>query len=178
MKRAMLLFIFASIMAINLFSMQPPKDPIKGLILYSSFSYDKVFNSDDAIFTINVLQFALLPSSELTIHMGYLTQFSPSLSVFDIYLGLGLTYYPFEKIFCISGNFYYGLSLFLLNHFSYILDLKANFDIPIYKLHYITIGAGLRHRNALGIINYFNLGDDYFNIHNCYTFEIGYKLLF
>ena len=149
-----------------------------GLLLFNSFSFDILFNGNDKVYTLNIMEFSFFSSPKSSLHIGYLTQFSRDLSVFDIYIGGGATLYPFQKIFCLSGNFYYGLSLFILNHFSYIVDIKANVDIPIYKIHYLSVGSGLRHRNALGIIDYFKLNQNYYKINNCYIFEIGYKIIF
>ena len=174
----MLLFIFISISSANLFAMTSSNHAEGGQLLFFSLSYDNIFNSDNKIFTLNILEFSMMSSPSGSFHIGYITQFSRDISVFDLYLGAGTTLYPIKKIFSICGNFYYGLSIFTLNHFSYIIDIKTNIDLPIYKVHNISFGFGLRHRNALKIIDYFKLNDSYYNIYNSYIFEVGYKIIF
>jgi hypothetical protein len=152
MKKILLLF-FISIFSVNLFAMTSSNyDDEGGQLLFFSLSYANIFNSSNKIFTLNILEFSMISSPAGSFHIGYITQFSQNINVFDIYIGAGVTLYPFKKIFSVSGNFYYGLSLFTLNHFSYIIDLKTNIDIPIYKIHNLSFGAGLRHRNAIKII--------------------------
>ena len=176
MKKILLLF-FISIFPVNLFAMTSSNYAEGGQLLFFSLSYDNIFNSNNKIFTLNILEFSMMSSPAGSLHVGYITQFSQNISVFDFYIGAGVTWYPFKKIFSASGNFYYGLSLFTLNHFSYIVDLKTNIDIPIYKIHNLSFGFGLRHRNAIKIIDYFRLNDSYYNIYNSYIFEIGYKII-
>ena len=182
MRKIILLIIFINICSIDLlaFSFSPNHEVVDegGTLLFFSLSYDNDFNSRNKIFSLNFLEFSFLPSpiSRSSMHIIFLTQFSKDISVFDIYLGLGLSLYPFKRIFSLSGNFYYGLSIFTLNHFSYIADIKANIDIPIYFPHNLSLGAGLRHRNALRIIDYFNLNNSYYKVYNCYFFEIGYRI--
>jgi hypothetical protein len=157
-----------------------PDYKAEGLGIISSLSYDNIFNSDYKCFTLDILGISIFPSSPIfTGRINYLAiQFSPDINIFDLFYGVGFTIYPFKKIFSLSGNFNWGLSLFLFNHFSYIADIKANLDIPIYEGHNISLGAGLRHRNSLKMINWLNLDDSYYEIYNSYFFEIGYRLIF
>jgi hypothetical protein len=149
----------------------------KGLSAFFSLSYDNVFDSDIKCFSLN-LGLPLFPQSEkTTLHMVLFTQFSPDVSMFDLYIGCGLTVYTFRQILSISGNVGFNYSIILLNHFAYITDIKMNVDIPIYQGHNISFGAGLRHRNALRISNWMNLSDDYYKIYNSYFFEIGYRYI-
>ena len=179
MKKLIFLILIFNIFSVELFALSSSSDDKNegGLLFFSSFSYDILFNNNSKIFTLNVLEFTLFSSPKGSLHIGYLTQFSPDISIFDMYLGFGVSFYPFEKIFSLNGNVYYGLSIFTLNHFSYIADIKANIDIPIYNIHNLSIGIGLRHRNAIRIIDYFNLNENYYKIYNCYIFEIGYKII-
>ena len=99
------------------------------------------------------------------------------INIFDVYYNFGFTVYPFKKIFSISGNFDLGGSLCILNHFSYMADIKSSIDIPFYKEHNLTFSIGLRHRNSLRIINWLKLDDNYFKIYNSYFIEIGYRFI-
>jgi hypothetical protein len=156
-----------------------PDYKAEGLGWFSSLSYDTIFDSNYTYFTLDILEASFFPSSSVfTGHFGLLTQFSFDIDIFDLYLNLGFTLYPFKKILSVSGNFGLGLSFYSLNHFSYITDIKANIDIPIFKGgHNVTFGAGLRHRNALKIIGYLNLDSEYYNIYNSYFFEMGYRFI-
>jgi len=51
-----------------------------------------------------------------------------------------------------------------------------NIDIPLYKSHNLTIGAGVQHRNAVKLIGYIK-SDSYYGIYNSYFFEIGYRYI-
>jgi cell division protein FtsI/penicillin-binding protein 2 len=175
--KKLFLIIFLQLFSGNIFAMSPSPDyNVEGLLLCGSLSLDYIFDSSDKYFTLDLMEFSLFPpSSSMTIHIGTITQFSFDVNIFDIYESVGVTIYPFKKIFSLSTSICYGLSIFTLNHFSYIADIKANIDIPIYKGHNVTFGVGLRHRNALKIIGYFNLHEKYYNSYNSYFFEIGYR---
>ena len=179
-KKFILLLLFLHIFIINIFATSVSPDyKSEGLGIFSSISYDNIFNSDYNMFTIDIIEVSLFPSSKIiTGHWGIITQFSTDINIFDLYLNLGFTVYPFKKILSFSGNFCFNYLFFILNHFSYMADVKVNIDIPIYKTHNITFGAGLRLRNALRIIDYLNLGDNYYKDYNSYFFEIGYRLIF
>ena len=172
MKKIVFLIFFLYIFSYDLFATSVSPDyKSEGLGLFSSLSYDNVFNSNYKFFTLDILGISLFPSSNFTGHFNFFTtQFSSKNNIFDIFYGLGFTIYPLKKIFSISVNFNWGWSLFILNHFSYIADIKANIDIPIYGGHNISLGVGLRHRNSLKIINWLNLDDAYFKIYNSYFF--------
>ena len=156
-----------------------PEYQPKGLAFFSSISLDNIFKSSNKYFTLDVLELSFYPSSDIiTTHVGVMTQFSAHVSLFDLYTNMGMTIYPFGRILSISGNFGINHSLFLLNHFAYLVDIKINLDIPIYLFHHISLGAGVRHRNAMKMINWMKLKDEYFNIYNSYFFEIGYRWIF
>jgi hypothetical protein len=177
--RKFILIIILLLFSKDLFAITVSPDyKAEGLGWFSSLSYDNIFNSDYKYFTIDIFGVSLFPSSsKYTGHLGFLTQFSFDINIFDIYYYLGFTIYPFGKIFSISSNLNLGWSLFIFNHFSYITDIKANIDILLYKGCNITFGAGLRHRNALKISNWLKLNDNYFKIYNSYFFEIGYRFI-
>ena len=175
MKRYILLTVLFIAAAGYVSSMSlVPGTEIKGPVLSASLSHDRVFNSDIDIFTLNIFQAYFTP---MGIHLGLVTQYSPDVSVADLYFTGGFTYYPFEKVFSIDGTFGFGLSIYTLNHFSYLLDLKAKFDIPLYREHHITAGAGVRQRNALEIIGYIPLDSSYYHVYNSYFFEVGYRYI-
>jgi hypothetical protein len=179
MKKIILLIIFMNIFSINVFATSVPPDyKSDGLGWFFSLSYDKIFNENNGYFTLDIFETSILPSSSIwTWHLGILTQFSFKINIFDIFYSMGFTVYPLRKILSFSGNFGFGWSLMTLNHFSYLADFKTNIDIPIYKEHNLTFGAGLRHRNSIKIIDYLNLGNDYHRIYNSYFFEIGYRFI-
>ena len=116
-------------------------------------------------------------SGHFSSNFGLSSTFSWDVNIFDIYLLWGGSFYPFKKFFSISFDMGIGGSYILfLNHFPYIISIRGNFDIPIYKEHHITIGAGLQHRNSIKIFNYLQFKDTYFGIYNSYFFEIGYRI--
>ena len=178
-KILFIILIFSLKTQIFAFSVSPGYEA-KGLSFFTQLSYDNIFNSDYKYFVLDIFGFSIFPPSpKFTLHMNYLSvPFSLDVKIFDLNYGLGFTVYPFKKIFSISGNFNFGWSIFIFNHFSYITDLKLNVDIPIYKGHNISIGSGLRHRNALRISNWLNLDENYFKSYNSYFFEIGYRFIF
>ena len=179
MKKSIIFILYVCILLINLnaFSFHIDNDNDRTILLFYSFSYNLLINDTPKIHSFNIIELTFLESKNTSIHFGFFTQFSPDISLFDIYLGGGTTIYPFQKVLSFSGNFYYGLSIFTLNHFSYIIDAKMNLDILKYKIHCFTIGTGFRHRNALKIINYFKLDENYFKNYYCYFFEIGYRII-
>ena len=180
MKKIVLLIILLFLVcSLNLFSVSVTPDyKPKGLLFSSSLTYENVFDSDYKYFTLNILELSVLPASDVfTLRLNLLTQFSPDINIFDFYYGMGFAVYPFKKYLSISGNFNWNFLFFLLNHFSYTSDIKMNVDIPIYKSHNVTFGVGLRHRNALRIINWLDLKDEYYDIYNSYFFEIGYRMI-
>jgi hypothetical protein len=153
-----------------------PNYKTEGLFFDFSLSYDNIFNTDDKCFTLDIMEVSIFPSSRMTCHIGLITQFSRDVNIFDLYCNTGFTIYPFKKILSISGDFGFNYFLIILNHFSYIADIKLNIDIPIYKEHNLTFGAGLRHRNAIRIINYLKL-NNYYNVYNSCFFEIAYRFI-
>jgi len=164
--------------SLNLFAFHVDKKCIG-----ASLSYDIVFNNSYRIFTLNILDV-----SAVGIQMSYSAQFSPDVSVFDVYIHYGFIY-PFGRIFSIRGSIGHNLlPLILLHHFSYIASARINIYIPIsrkiyssvysnreYSRNNLMFGMGLRHRNAIRMFNYLNLSDRYFNIYNSFFFEIGFR---
>jgi hypothetical protein len=147
----------------------------EGFIIDFDINYGKTFDNNLSI--INLKMFAPVISDEkkLTMNLGVSTTFSPDINIFDLYLLVGLTMYPFGKYLSLTFDAGIGLSLILtLNHFPYILSVKGNVDISIYKSHNITIGAGVQHRNTIKLLDYANLVN-YYGIFNSYFFEIGYR---
>jgi hypothetical protein len=178
--KKLFLILFLQLVSSSVFAMSvsPDYKAEGGLWLNSSLSLDYIFDSIDTYFTLDLFEASLLPPSpSVSGHIGTIMQFSFDVNIFDIYENMGVTIYPFKKIVSLSANIGSGLSIFTLNHFSYIADIKVNIDIPIYNAHNVTFGVGLRHRNALKIIGYFNLNENYYNSYNSYFFEIAYRFI-
>ncbi|QQO08757.1 hypothetical protein [Breznakiella homolactica] len=169
---------------VNLFSLSySPDYKREGLefdldIAYGSvLGSGKIFDSDNQIIYMN-MDTTMLHSPNMYLSLGLSALFSLNRNIFDLYFDGGITLYPFKQIFSLTFGFGMGGSYILfLNHFPYLLSAKANFDIPIYKKNYLTIGFGILHRNAVKIIDYLNLNSDYYGIYNAYFFEIGYRII-
>ncbi len=179
-KKMFFICMFSSLITLNIYAMSvAPGYVPKGLAAFASLTYETVFDSDNNYFTWDILEVSLFPpSSEIFgAHWGIVTQFSTEIHIFDLYIDMGITVYPFKKYLSFSGNFGFNYFFMLLNHFSYFADIKMNLSIPIYKNHHITMGTGLRHRNAVKIIDWANLHDDFYHKYNGYFFEIGYRYI-
>ena len=138
--------------------------------------YGKTFDNELSIINFKIT--ASIGSSDYySSNFALSTTFSLDANIFDLYFLWGGTVYQFKKYFSISFDIGIGGSyLFFLNHFPYIVSIRSNFDIPIYKEHHLTIGAGMQHRNSIKIINYLEFKDTYYGIYNSYFFEIGYRI--
>ena len=138
--------------------------------------YGRTFDNEFSIINFKIT--ASVGSSDYySSNFALSTTFSLDTNIFDLYFLFGGTIYPFKKYFSISFDIGMGGSyIIFLNHFPYTISIRTNFDIPIYKEHHLTIGAGLQHRNSIKIINYLNLKDTYYGIYNSYFFEIGYRI--
>ena len=156
-------------------SYAPDFEP-EGLVFDVSIDYGKTFNNELRIINIELLFFPF-PSRPAAFNYGLLSTFSPDKIIFDLYAFGGITYYPFGKILSFSCGLGIGGSIYaLLNHFPCLLNAKMNIDIPLYKFHNLTIGAGVQHRNAVKLIGYIE-SDSYYGIYNSYFFEIGYRFI-
>jgi hypothetical protein len=151
--------------------------------LFSNFalSYDRVFEESASAVYLTVFDVSLLPPSDYwAFHIGMLLQFPVNIKVFDMYVNSGFTVYPFKGIFSVTTELGLSLSNFMINHFAYQACLKANLDIPVfrnrYRRHYVSPGAGIRHRSGFPLLNYINTPDDYYTPYNSFFFEIAYRI--
>jgi len=177
MKKVLLFIMLFHSLSISVFSTSyaPDFEP-EGLVFDVSVDYGKTFNNELRIINLELL-FSPFPSRPATFNYGYLSTFSPDKIIFDLYAFAGITYYPLRKILSFSCGFGIGASIYaLLNHFPYLLNAKMNIDIPLYKSHNLTIGAGVQHRNTVKLIGYIK-SDSYYGIYNSYFFEIGYRYI-
>ena len=148
----------------------------EGLLTDIDFSYGRTFRDGKSIMTLEGWLTAF-PAPVFAANIGYSFMFSPHLSVWELYGCVGMTVYPFRKILSFSFGIGTGLSfLLLLNHFPYFVDVRMNLDIPLYKNHHLTVGAGLLHRNTIKLINYVKF-KNFYGIHNTYFFQVGYRFI-
>ena len=181
MRRTSVLFcIFVFFSSYFVYAFSLPFLPLdyeqKGFSYDFAFDYGRTFDNELSIINFKIT--ASVGSSDYySSNFALSTTFSLDTNIFDLYLLWGGTIYPFKKYFSISFDLGIGGSyLLFLNHFPYIISVRSNFDIPIYKEHYLTIGAGMQHRNSIAIFNYLNFMDSYYGIYNSYFFEIGYRI--
>ena len=156
---------------INALSFLPPPDDYepKGFVIDFDINYGKTF--DNKVSIINLKMFGpLLPYYNRTNGVfGFSTTFSLDKSIFDLYFDIGMIIYPFYKYISFVFDFGIGFSYVLfLNHLPYKTSAKLNIDIPIYGDHYITIGTGVQHRNAIRVFDYLNLNKNYYRIYNSF----------
>ena len=161
---------------INLFSFSGPHYKSDGgLLIDFDIDYGKIFNTNNSLVYFN-MTISPFQSKRGSFNIGTSAIFSSDINIFDLYTNIGMTIYPFKEVLSFTFGYGIGGSIYaLFNHFPYILTAKMNFDIPIYKNNYITIGSGVLHRNAIKMIGYIN-SKNYYGIYNGYFFEIGYRL--
>jgi hypothetical protein len=176
MKKIVFLIIFIALNK-SAFSLSYSPDFVADRLVFNiTFDYGKTIDNEIRIININLL-FSPFPSRPATFDYGLFCTFSPDKTIFDLYTFGGITFYPFRKIFSLSCGFGIGISMYaLLNHFPYLMNIRANFDIPIYKMNHITFGAGVQHRNSIKLIGYIG-SDNYHGIYNSYFLELGYRLI-
>ena len=154
----------------------PPDYEAKGFIIDFDIDYGKTFDNNISIINMKMFSPFLPDENKISGIFGISTTFSLDISILDLYFISGITLYPFKKYLSLTFDIGLGFSYILfLNHFPYILSVKGNFDIPIYKEQYLTIGAGVQHRNSIKIFDYLKLNKNYYGMYNSYFFEIGYR---
>jgi len=165
-----ILFIF------SMYCFAHGNEPI-GLAVDFFVNYGRVFNDETQIVNIGLVGGG--PGSDTaSIHYLFMTTFSPDAFIWDLYSGVGIAFYPFKRIFSISGGMAIGVSIYaLLNHFPYLLYAKGNLDLPIYKNQHISFGAGVQHRNAIRIIGYIP-SSTYYGAYNSWFFEVSYRYFY
>lgn len=152
----------------------------RGFFADFSVSYDHVFSGDDSALYLTPYDLGLLTQSEYWfIHQSMLIQIPLAMKLFDIYMILGITVYPFRDIFSITAKAGISLSNITLNHFTYTGNLRTGVDIPVfrnYSRHFLSLGSGVRHRNGLSFLDYMSIADDYFKMFNTFFFDVAYRI--
>ena len=154
----------------------PPSDSnTGGSLLFCSLSFETAANADCKLYTLDILELSPGSTPHISPHFGLITQFSPDVNVLDLYVNFGITVYPLKKMFSFSADFAFNYFWMILNHLSYLAGIKANVDLPLYEGHKLTLGIGLRRRDAVRLFDYLQLGKDYYELYDSRFFEIGYR---
>ncbi|MDR0388568.1 MAG: hypothetical protein LBH73_00680 [Spirochaetaceae bacterium] len=154
--------------------------PVRGFFANFSASYDHAFSGDYAAVYLTPYEMDMFTKSDrLIVHQGLLIQIPVSLKIFDVYMVLGATVYPFRDILSVSAKAGISVSNIILDHFTYTGNLRVGADIPVFKSysrHFLSLGAGLRHRNGIRLFNYMHISGDYLKPTNTFFFDLAYRI--
>jgi hypothetical protein len=152
----------------------------RGFFANSSASYDRAFSDSASALYLTPYDIGLLTQSDYWfLHQSLIIQIPLAMKIFDVYMALGITAYPFRDILSVSANAGISVSNIILNHLAYTGNLRAGVDIPVfrnYNRHYLSLGTGLRHRSGIRLFDYMDVPEDYFRIFNTFFFEIAYRI--
>ncbi|MDR1429027.1 MAG: hypothetical protein LBI85_01945 [Spirochaetaceae bacterium] len=152
----------------------------RGFFANFSASYDHAFSGDGSTLCLTPYDLGLLTQSEYWfLHQSMLIQLPLNANLFDVYMALGITIYPFKDILSITVNAGISLSNITLNHFTYIGNIRTGTDILVFKnysRHFLSLGTGVRHRNSILLLDYIQVSSDYLKLFNSFFFDIAYRI--